>query len=51
VVTVVLSITRTLCSTLLAVVAMSALAWLYLGERIPVPVEKGDEKRDGGIYF
>ncbi len=33
-----LSITLTLCSTLLAVVAMPALTWLYLGERIPVPV-------------
>ena len=33
-----LSITLTLCSTLLAVVAMPTLTWLYLGERIPVPV-------------
>ena len=33
-----LSITLTLCSTLLAVVAMPTLTWWYLGERIPVPV-------------
>ena len=33
-----LSITLTLCSTLLAIVAMPALTWLYLGELIPVPV-------------
>lgn len=33
-----LSITLTLCSTLLAVIAMPTLTWLYLGERIPVPV-------------
>ncbi|MDH5425660.1 MAG: bile acid:sodium symporter family protein [Gammaproteobacteria bacterium] len=33
-----LSITLTLCSTLLAVIAMPALTWLYLGERVPVPV-------------
>lgn len=33
-----LSITLTLCSTLLAVIAMPMLTWLYLGERIPVPV-------------
>jgi len=35
---VVLSITLTLCSTLLAVFAMPTLTWWYLGERIPVPV-------------
>lgn len=33
-----LSITLTLCSTLLAIIAMPLLTWLYLGERIPVPV-------------
>jgi len=33
-----LSITLTLCSTLLAVVAMPTLTWLYLGERVPVPL-------------
>ena len=33
-----LSISLTLCSTMLAVLAMPALTWLYLGERIPVPV-------------
>jgi len=33
-----LSITLTLCSTLLAVIAMPRLIGLYLGERIPVPV-------------
>ena len=33
-----LSITLTLCSTLLAVFAMPTLTWWYLGERIPVPV-------------
>lgn len=33
-----LSITLTLFSTLLAVIAMPTLTWLYLGERIPVPV-------------
>ena len=33
-----LSITLTLCSTLLAIVAMPTLTWLYLGELIPVPV-------------
>jgi BASS family bile acid:Na+ symporter len=32
-----LSITLTLCSTLLAVVAMPWLTWLYIGQRVPVP--------------
>ncbi|MDJ0805922.1 MAG: bile acid:sodium symporter family protein [Gammaproteobacteria bacterium] len=32
-----LSITLTLCSTLLAVVAMPWLTWLYIGHRVPVP--------------
>lgn len=34
-----LSITLTLCSTLLAVVALPLLTLLYIGERVPVPVE------------
>jgi len=33
-----LSITLTLSSTMLAVIAMPALTWLCIGERIPVPV-------------
>lgn len=33
-----LSITLTLCSTLLAVVMLPVLTWFYLGEKIPVPV-------------
>jgi BASS family bile acid:Na+ symporter len=33
-----LSITLTLCSTLLAIISMPLLTWLYIGERIPVPV-------------
>lgn len=32
-----LSITLTLCSTLLAIVAMPWLTWLYVGQRVPVP--------------
>jgi BASS family bile acid:Na+ symporter len=32
-----LSITLTLCSTLLAVVAMPWLTWFYVGQRVPVP--------------
>lgn len=32
-----LSITLTLCSTLLAVVAMPAMTWLYVGQTVPVP--------------
>ena len=32
-----LSITMTLCSTLLAIVAMPWLTWLYIGHRVPVP--------------
>lgn len=32
-----LSITLTLCSTLLAVVAMPALTWLYVGQTVSVP--------------
>ena len=32
-----LSITMTLCSTLLAIVAMPWLTWLYVGQRVPVP--------------
>lgn len=34
-----LSVTITFASTLLAVVATPLLTWLYLGERIPVPVQ------------
>jgi len=34
-----LSITLTLCSTLLAVIAMPLLTLLYIGEKVPVPVE------------
>jgi BASS family bile acid:Na+ symporter len=33
-----LSITLTLCSTLLAIISMPLLTWLYIGERVPVPV-------------
>lgn len=33
-----LSITLTLCSTLLAIIAMPWLTWLYVGQRVPVPV-------------
>lgn len=33
-----LSISLTLCSTLLAAIAMPALTWFYIGERVPVPV-------------
>jgi len=32
-----LSITLTLCSTLLAILAMPWLTWLYVGQRVPVP--------------
>ncbi|MGD8591037.1 MAG: bile acid:sodium symporter family protein [Chromatiales bacterium] len=32
-----LSITLTLCSTLLAIFAMPWLTWLYVGQRVPVP--------------
>lgn len=34
-----LSITLTMCSTLLAVIMMPALTWLYIGQTVPVPVE------------
>lgn len=34
-----LSITLTMCSTLLALIAMPALTWLYVGQSVPVPVE------------
>lgn len=34
-----LSITLTMCSTLLAVLLMPALTWLYIGQTVPVPVE------------
>ena len=34
-----LSISMTLCSTLLAIVAMPVLTWLYVGQTVPVPVE------------
>lgn len=33
-----LSISMTLCSTLLAIVAMPFLTWLYVGQTVPVPV-------------
>ena len=33
-----LSISMTLCSTLLAIVAMPFLTWLYVGQAVPVPV-------------
>ncbi|AGA91448.1 putative Na+-dependent transporter [Thioflavicoccus mobilis 8321] len=33
-----LSITLTTCSTLIAIVATPLLTWLYVGERVPVPV-------------
>jgi bile acid:Na+ symporter, BASS family len=35
-----LSITLTFCSTLLAIVAMPWLTWLYVGQRVPVPVQE-----------
>lgn len=34
-----LSVTLTLCSTLLAVIVMPALTWLYVGQSVTVPVE------------
>ncbi|MDH5445384.1 MAG: bile acid:sodium symporter family protein [Gammaproteobacteria bacterium] len=34
-----LSISMTLISTLLAIIAMPLLTWLYVGQRVPVPVD------------